>query len=102
MTLLRVRREAALDAAGRLDAAMAGQAAAATKLRRAGADRSLPVERLDSTAAALDRFGGRLSLPLLLLPCRPALLTGSKQVPGGPTLSGRAPAACANRRDDAY
>jgi uncharacterized protein (TIGR02680 family) len=55
-TLLRVRREAALEAAGRLDAAVAGQAAASAKLRRAGADRSLPVERLDATAAALDRF----------------------------------------------
>ena len=55
-TLLRVRREAALDAAGRLDAAVAGRAAATTKLRRASAERSLPVERLDSTAAALDRF----------------------------------------------
>jgi uncharacterized protein (TIGR02680 family) len=55
-TLLRVRREAALDAAGRLDTAVAGQAAATATLRRASADRSLPVERLDSTAAALDRF----------------------------------------------
>jgi uncharacterized protein (TIGR02680 family) len=55
-TLLRVRREAALDAAGRLDAAVAAQAAASTGLRRAGAARSLPVDRLDSTAAALDRF----------------------------------------------
>ncbi|GAA3940038.1 TIGR02680 family protein [Actinoplanes auranticolor] len=55
-TLLRVRREAALDAAGQLDAAVAGQAAATTRLRRAGVDRSLPMERLDSTAAALDRF----------------------------------------------
>ncbi|MFG1608570.1 TIGR02680 family protein [Actinoplanes sp. NPDC049265] len=54
--LLRVRREAALDAAGRLDAAVAGQAAADTALRRAGADRSLRVDRLDSTAVALDRF----------------------------------------------
>ncbi|WP_430789465.1 TIGR02680 family protein [Actinoplanes sp. G11-F43] len=56
VTLLRVRREAALDAAGRLDAAVAGRAAAGTGLRRAGADRSLPVDRLDTTAAALDRF----------------------------------------------
>ncbi|MEV6632821.1 hypothetical protein AB0M54_18935 [Actinoplanes sp. NPDC051470] len=62
-TLLRVRRESALDAAGRLDAAVAGQAAAATGLRRASADRSLPVERLDPTATALDRFD-RLGMEL--------------------------------------
>lgn len=62
-TLLRVRREAALDAAGRLDAAVAAQAAATTGLRRASADRSLPVEQLDSTAAALDRFD-RLGMEL--------------------------------------
>ena len=62
-TLLRVRREAALEAAGRLDAAVADQAAAATGLRRACADRSLPVDRLDSTATALDRFD-RLGMEL--------------------------------------
>jgi uncharacterized protein (TIGR02680 family) len=62
-TLLRVRREAALDAAGRLDTAVAGQAAASAGLRRGAADRSLPVERLDSTAAALDRFD-RLGMEL--------------------------------------
>ncbi|XVU27072.1 TIGR02680 family protein [Actinoplanes sp. CA-054009] len=55
-TLRRLRREAALDAAGRLDAAVAAQAAAGAGLRRAGTDRSLPVDRLDSTTAALDRF----------------------------------------------
>ncbi len=55
-TLLRVRREAALEASSRLDAAVAEQAAAATGLRRAAAERALPVERLDSAAAALDRF----------------------------------------------
>ncbi|MEU4243573.1 TIGR02680 family protein [Actinoplanes sp. NPDC026619] len=55
-TLLRVRREAAHDAAGRLDAAMAEQASAGAGLRRAVAERNLPVERLDATATALDRF----------------------------------------------
>ncbi|MEV6344044.1 TIGR02680 family protein [Actinoplanes sp. NPDC051851] len=55
-TLLRVRREAAHEAAGRLDAAVAQQAAAGTALRRAVAERSLPVDRLDATGAALDRF----------------------------------------------
>ncbi|GLY06925.1 MULTISPECIES: TIGR02680 family protein [Actinoplanes] len=55
-TLLRVRREAAHEASGRLDAAVAEQAAAGAALRRAVAERSLPVERLDETGAALDRF----------------------------------------------
>ncbi|MFC7273794.1 TIGR02680 family protein [Paractinoplanes rhizophilus] len=62
-TLSRVRREAALEAASRLDAAVAERAAASTALRRAAAERMLPVERLDSTAAALDRFD-RLGLEL--------------------------------------
>ncbi|WP_213456730.1 TIGR02680 family protein [Rhizomonospora bruguierae] len=55
-TELRVRREAALDAANRLDAAVAEQAAAAAALRRTVAERGLPVERLDATAGSLDRF----------------------------------------------
>jgi uncharacterized protein (TIGR02680 family) len=55
-TLLRVRREAALDAAGRLDGAVAEQASAGAGLRRAVVERNLPVERLDATATALDRF----------------------------------------------
>lgn len=62
-TLLRVRREAASDAAGRLDAAVAEQAAAGAALRRAVAERGLPVERLDATATALDRFD-RLGIEL--------------------------------------
>ncbi|WP_436528827.1 TIGR02680 family protein [Actinoplanes sp. HUAS TT8] len=55
-TILRVRRETALDAAGKLDAAVAEQASAAAGLRRAVAERSLPVDRLDATKDALDRF----------------------------------------------
>ncbi|GGN18697.1 hypothetical protein FHR83_004050 [Actinoplanes campanulatus] len=54
--LSRVRREAALKASGDLDAAVAEQASAGAGLRRAVAERSLPVERLDVTAVALDRF----------------------------------------------
>jgi uncharacterized protein (TIGR02680 family) len=53
---LRVRQEAAADAAGRLDAAVAEQAAAGIALRKAVADRSLPVDRLATTADAVDRF----------------------------------------------
>ncbi|MFI5840016.1 SbcC/MukB-like Walker B domain-containing protein [Catenuloplanes sp. NPDC051500] len=53
---LRVRREAAVTAASALDAAAAERAATVAALRRAVADRSLPVERLDEVAAALDRF----------------------------------------------
>ncbi|GAA2676564.1 TIGR02680 family protein [Actinoplanes palleronii] len=55
-TLLRVRREAASEAAGRLDSAVAEQASAGAALRRAVAERSLPVDRVEQTAAALDRF----------------------------------------------
>ncbi|GID70146.1 hypothetical protein Acy02nite_80270 [Actinoplanes cyaneus] len=55
-TLLRVRRETAHEAAGRLDAAVAEQSAAVAALRRAVAERSLPVERLQVTGAAVDRF----------------------------------------------
>ncbi|MFI1996082.1 TIGR02680 family protein [Actinoplanes sp. NPDC020271] len=55
-TLLRVRRESAHEAAGRLDAAVAEQAAAVAGLRRAVAERSLPVERLETVGAAVDRF----------------------------------------------
>ncbi|SDT66799.1 TIGR02680 family protein [Actinoplanes derwentensis] len=62
-TLLRVRRESALEASGRLDTAVAERAAATTGLRRASAERMLPAERLDSTAAALDRFD-RLGIEL--------------------------------------
>lgn len=62
-TELRLRREAALEAAGRLDTAVAEQAAAAAALRRLVAERGLPVELLDVTAAALDRFA-RLGLEL--------------------------------------
>lgn len=60
---LRLRREAAHEAAGRLDTAVAEQAAAVAALRRLIAERGLPVETLDVTAAALDRFA-RLGLEL--------------------------------------
>ncbi|MEU4692296.1 TIGR02680 family protein [Actinoplanes sp. NPDC023714] len=55
-SLSRVRREQAHEAAGRLDAAVAQQASAGAQLRRAVAERSLPVDRLDVVATALDRF----------------------------------------------
>jgi uncharacterized protein (TIGR02680 family) len=55
-TTLRVRREAAVTAASALDAAAAERAATNATLRRAVADRRLPVERIDEVAAALDRF----------------------------------------------
>jgi uncharacterized protein (TIGR02680 family) len=53
---LRVRQEAATEAAARLDAAVAEQSAAGTALRRAVAARGLPVDRLDAVAASVDRF----------------------------------------------
>ncbi|ASW53203.1 TIGR02680 family protein [Plantactinospora sp. KBS50] len=53
---LRVRQEAAIAAAGRLDAAVAERASADAALRRLVADRALPVDRLDPTAEAVDRF----------------------------------------------
>jgi uncharacterized protein (TIGR02680 family) len=53
---LRVREEAASTAAGRLDVAVAEQSAAALLLRKTVADRGLPVDRLDTTADAVDRF----------------------------------------------
>jgi hypothetical protein len=60
---LRVRREAAGVAAARLDAAIAERAAADATLRRVVAERGLPVDRLNATADAVDRFyrtGARL------------------------------------------
>ncbi|GGK79600.1 TIGR02680 family protein [Mangrovihabitans endophyticus] len=59
----RVRREAAREAASRLDAAVAEQAHADMVLRRAVAERSLPVGELDAVAAALSRFD-RLGIEL--------------------------------------
>jgi uncharacterized protein (TIGR02680 family) len=53
---LRVRQEGATEAAARLDAAVAEQAAAGTALRRAVAAHGPPVDRLDAVAAAVDRF----------------------------------------------
>jgi uncharacterized protein (TIGR02680 family) len=53
---LRVRQEGAAAAAARLDAAIAERAAADGALRRAVADRSLPVDQLEATADAIDRF----------------------------------------------
>jgi uncharacterized protein (TIGR02680 family) len=53
---LRVRREAADAAAAHLDAAIAERAAAEGALRRVVAERSLPVDRLEATASAVDRF----------------------------------------------
>ncbi|GIF75991.1 TIGR02680 family protein [Asanoa siamensis] len=53
---LRVREEAAATAAGRLDLAVAEQSAAALALSKAAADRNLPVDRLDATEEAVDRF----------------------------------------------
>lgn len=53
---LRVRQDAATEAATRLDAAVAEQAAAGTALRRVVAARGLPVDRLAAVAAAVDRF----------------------------------------------
>ncbi|MDT5037205.1 MAG: hypothetical protein QOE03_2390, partial [Micromonosporaceae bacterium] len=53
---LRVRQEAAGTAAERLDAAVAEQAVAGLALRKAVTERSLPVDRLDATADAVDRF----------------------------------------------
>ena len=53
---LRVRQEAATEAATRLDAVVAEQSAAGTALRRVVAARGLPVDRLDAVAAAVDRF----------------------------------------------
>jgi uncharacterized protein (TIGR02680 family) len=56
---LRARQEAATATAARLDQALAERAAAAAALRRATAERSLPVDRLDETADAVDRFEKR-------------------------------------------
>lgn len=56
---LRARQEAATAAAARLDHALAERAATAAALRRATAERSLPVDRLDETADAVDRFEKR-------------------------------------------
>jgi uncharacterized protein (TIGR02680 family) len=53
---LRIRQEAATAAAERLDAAVAEQAVAGLALRKAVTERSLPVDRLDATADAVDRF----------------------------------------------
>ncbi|MET7422413.1 TIGR02680 family protein [Dactylosporangium sp. NPDC005555] len=53
---LAVRREAAVEAAGRLDAAVAVRAAAGAALQRAVAERSLPVAQLDAVADAVSRF----------------------------------------------
>ena len=56
-TTLRNTRDAAQAAAHRLDQAVAEQAAAAGALRRVTAERTLPAERLDEVADAVDRFG---------------------------------------------
>ncbi|WP_033339734.1 SbcC/MukB-like Walker B domain-containing protein [Catenuloplanes japonicus] len=55
-TASRMRREAAVDAANQLDSAAAVRAGTGAALRRAVADRGLPVESLDATASAVDRF----------------------------------------------
>ncbi|MFG2038920.1 TIGR02680 family protein [Dactylosporangium sp. NPDC048998] len=53
---LAVRREAAVEAAGRLDAAVAVRASAGVALQRAVAERSLPVAQLEAVAEAVTRF----------------------------------------------
>lgn len=53
---VQLRQAAALQAAAALDQAIAEGADAARALRRAVAERNLPVERLDSVAEALRRF----------------------------------------------
>ncbi|MGI5246483.1 TIGR02680 family protein [Dactylosporangium sp. CA-139066] len=54
--VLAVRREAAVEAAGRLDSAVAVRAAAAATLQRVVAERSLPVAKLGAVADAITRF----------------------------------------------
>ncbi|MDZ5443442.1 TIGR02680 family protein [Micromonospora sp. 4G57] len=56
---LRARQESAAAANVRLDQALAERAAAAAALRRVTAERSLPLDRLDATADAVDRFEKR-------------------------------------------
>lgn len=54
--VLRVQQAAAVAAAERLDAAVAEQAVAGIALRKTATERSLPVDRLDAVADAVDRF----------------------------------------------
>ncbi|GGM47113.1 hypothetical protein GCM10011608_34830 [Micromonospora sonchi] len=58
-TTLRGRQEAAAAANARLDRALAERASTDAALRRVTAQRSLPPERLDATADAVDRFERR-------------------------------------------
>ncbi|GGM63871.1 TIGR02680 family protein [Dactylosporangium sucinum] len=51
-----VRREAAVEAGGRLDAAVAARAVAGAALQRAVAERSLPVAQIDAVTDAVARF----------------------------------------------
>ncbi|MET8311441.1 TIGR02680 family protein [Micromonospora sp. NPDC005173] len=73
---LRARQEAANAASARLDQALAERAAAAAALRRATAERSLPVEQLDQTADAVDRFEKR---GVRLESARPAAARAAEQ-----------------------
>ncbi|MEU4479016.1 TIGR02680 family protein [Micromonospora sp. NPDC023966] len=73
---LRARQEASAAAAARLDQTLAERAAAAAALRRTTAERSLPVDRLDDTAGAVDRFEKR---GVRLESARPAAARAAEQ-----------------------
>ncbi|WP_405427746.1 TIGR02680 family protein [Micromonospora sp. NBC_00617] len=73
---LRARQEASAAAAARLDQALAERAAATAALRRTTAERSLPVDRVDDTAEAVDRFEKR---GVRLESARPAATRAAEQ-----------------------
>ncbi|MEU0155863.1 TIGR02680 family protein [Micromonospora fulviviridis] len=73
---LRARQEASAAAAARLDQTLAERAAAAAALRRTTAERSLPVDRLDDSAEAVDRFEKR---GVRLESARPAAARAAEQ-----------------------
>lgn len=56
---LRARQEDSVAADARLDQALAERAATVAALRRTAAERSLPADRVDDTAEAVDRFEKR-------------------------------------------
>ncbi|MEQ4301703.1 TIGR02680 family protein [Plantactinospora sp. B6F1] len=73
---LRARQETSAAAAARLDQTLAELAAAATALRGTAAERSLPVDRVDDTAEAVDRFEKR---GVRLESARPAAARAAEQ-----------------------
>ncbi|BCL15433.1 TIGR02680 family protein [Micromonospora sagamiensis] len=73
---LRAWQEANVAAAARLDQTLAERAAATAALRRTAAERSLPVDRLDDTAEAVDRFDKR---GVRLESARPAAMRAAEQ-----------------------